>query len=54
MSVVLALMARDAGKDDVARAILAEAGPVFRTQAMRRALESDPREWPATYRDLTR
>jgi hypothetical protein len=54
MSVVLALMARDAGKDVAARAILAEAGPVFRTQAMRQALASDPRDWPATYRDLTR
>ncbi len=54
MDVVLALMARDAGQEPAARAVLALAQPSFDTVAMEQALTAPLRAWPSTYRELTR
>ena len=54
MSVVLALIARDRGMDDAARAALRLAEPAIRTAALQRALTAPLADWPTTYRDLTR
>lgn len=45
-----ALIARDAGSDDVARGFLAEAARRLRTPALERALAAPPSEWPRTLR----
>ena len=50
VKIVEALLARDEGREDEARARLAEAGRRLRTPALERALGSPPSEWPRSFR----
>lgn len=50
VNVEQALVARDAGSPDVARAFLSEASKRLRTPAIERALSSPASEWPRTLR----
>jgi hypothetical protein len=50
VNVELALVARDAGAEDAARAFLSEAAKRLRTPAIERALGAAPSEWPRTLR----
>ena len=50
MNLVRALIARDDGNDEAARAFLAEAGRRLRTPSLVRALGEAPSEWPRALR----
>ena len=51
--VLRALVARDDGRDELARALLAGAARGVRSRALERALSEPPAAWPATYRELS-
>ncbi|HSB35792.1 MAG TPA: hypothetical protein VLH41_02895 [Thermoanaerobaculia bacterium] len=51
--VLRALVARDDGRDEPARALLAGAARGVPSRALERALSEPPAAWPATYRELS-
>jgi hypothetical protein len=52
MTIVLALVARDMGNEETARAALRAAFGTNSPPALRRAIEAPMEEWPATYRAM--
>lgn len=48
-----ALVARDDGRDEAARALLSGAARGIRSRALERALAEAPADWPATYREIS-